>query len=46
VQQRQLALHANNSALLRVRAEQRVQRINLHLALGGGFAAAPVVPNP
>ena len=46
VQQRQLALHANQSALLRVQAEQRVQRINLHLALGGGFAAAPVVPNP
>lgn len=46
VQQRQLALHANNSLLLRVRAEQRVQRINLHLALGGAFAAPPVPPNP
>ena len=45
VQQRQIALQANLSALLRVQAEQRVQRINLHLALGGAFAAPPV-PNP
>jgi multidrug efflux system outer membrane protein len=45
VQQRQIALHANHSALLRVQAEQRVQRINLHLGLGGGFAAPPV-PTP
>ncbi|MFL6280477.1 MAG: TolC family protein [Vicinamibacterales bacterium] len=37
VTQRQLALNATQSALLRVRAEQRVQRVNLHLALGGSF---------
>ena len=37
VTQRQLALNASQSALLRVQAEQRVQRVNLHLALGGGF---------
>jgi NodT family efflux transporter outer membrane factor (OMF) lipoprotein len=37
VQERQLALHAARTALLRVRAEQLVQRINLYLALGGGF---------
>jgi NodT family efflux transporter outer membrane factor (OMF) lipoprotein len=37
VTQRQLALNATESALVRVRAEQRIQRVNLHLALGGGF---------
>jgi NodT family efflux transporter outer membrane factor (OMF) lipoprotein len=39
VTQRQLALNATQSALVRVRTEQRVQRVNLHLALGGGFEA-------
>ena len=37
VTQRQLSLNAAQSALLRVQAEQRVQRVNLHLALGGSF---------
>jgi len=37
VTQRQLALSAARSALIRVQAEQRVQRVNLHLALGGNF---------
>ena len=37
VTQRQLALNATQSALIRVQAEQRVQRVNLHLALGGSF---------
>jgi NodT family efflux transporter outer membrane factor (OMF) lipoprotein len=37
VQQQQLALFASRSALLRVQSDQRVQRVNLHLALGGGF---------
>ncbi len=37
VQERQLALYAARTALTRVRAEQLVQRINLYLALGGGF---------
>jgi multidrug efflux system outer membrane protein len=37
VTQRQLALNATRSALVRVQAEQRVQRVNLHLALGGSF---------
>ena len=41
VEQRQIALHANRSALLRVQAEQRVQRVNLHLALGGSFMLPP-----
>jgi outer membrane protein, multidrug efflux system len=37
VTQRQLTLNASQSALVRVQAEQRVQRVNLHLALGGSF---------
>jgi len=41
VRQQQLAVYASRSALLRVQAEQLVQRVNLYLALGGGFAAAP-----
>ena len=47
VQQQQLALYGARTALLRVQAEQLVQRVNLYLALGGGWsetpAAAPVV---
>ena len=41
VEQRQLALNATRSALIRVQAEQRVQRVNLHLALGGSFELRP-----
>jgi NodT family efflux transporter outer membrane factor (OMF) lipoprotein len=41
VNQRELALNATQAALVRVQAEQRVQRINLHLALGGSFAGRP-----
>ena len=37
VTQRQLALSGTQAALIRVQAEQRVQRVNLHLALGGSF---------
>jgi len=37
VQQQSLALHAARTALLRVRVERLVQRVNLHLALGGSF---------
>ncbi|HEX9179789.1 MAG TPA: TolC family protein [Burkholderiales bacterium] len=37
VTQQQLALYATRSALLRVQAETLVQRVNLYLALGGGF---------
>jgi NodT family efflux transporter outer membrane factor (OMF) lipoprotein len=39
VQQQQLSLYAAQVALLRVQAERLVQRVNLHLALGGGFDA-------
>jgi multidrug efflux system outer membrane protein len=44
VEQRQLALAATRSALIRVQAEQRVQRVNLHLALGGRFEVVPQAP--
>ena len=37
VQQQALALHAARTALLLVQGERLVQRINLHLALGGPF---------
>ncbi len=41
VEQRQLALSSTRSALIRVQAEQRIQRVNLHLALGGSFMMTP-----
>ena len=41
VTQRQLALNATQSAVVRVQTEQRVQRVNLHLALGGTFESKP-----
>jgi NodT family efflux transporter outer membrane factor (OMF) lipoprotein len=44
VTQRQLTLNSAQSALIRVQAEQRVQRVNLHLALGGSFETRPQQP--
>ena len=44
VTQRRLALNATQSALVRTQAEQRVQRVNLYLALGGTYA--PPAPPP
>ena len=41
VSQQQLAVFGTTSALLRAQSEQLVQRVNLYLALGGGFEAAP-----
>lgn len=41
VRQQQLAAYGARSALVRVETEQLVQRVNLHLALGGGFEAEP-----
>jgi outer membrane protein, multidrug efflux system len=38
VSQQQLAMYSARSAHIRVEAERRVQRVNLYLALGGGFA--------
>ena len=46
VSQRQLALNATQSSLIRMQAEQRVQRVNLHLALGGSFEPRPTPPPP
>ena len=39
VTQQEMAVFAARSTLLRVQAERRVQRVNLLLALGGGFGA-------
>jgi outer membrane protein TolC len=44
VNERQLDLNATSAALIRVQTEQRVQRVNLHLALGGSFEPRPVPP--
>ena len=41
VEQRQVALSATRAALIQMQAEQRVQRVNLHLALGGSFTVPP-----
>jgi outer membrane protein TolC len=40
VEQNQLALYAARTSRLRVQTERLAQRVNLHLALGGGFDAA------
>ena len=40
----QIARYAARSAELRAEGEQRVQRVNLHLALGGDFGAMRVAP--
>jgi NodT family efflux transporter outer membrane factor (OMF) lipoprotein len=37
VEQRQLGLYAARTSRLRVQSERLAQRVNLHLALGGGF---------
>ena len=37
VQQQLLALHAARTTLAHVQSERLIQRVNLHLALGGGF---------
>ena len=44
VEERQLSLSGARSALLRMQAEQRIQRVNLHLALGGSFELRPATP--
>ena len=41
VLQQSIALYAARTALLRVQSERRVQRVNLHLALGGSFDPRP-----
>jgi len=42
VEQNQLALYSVRIALLRVQTERLAQRINLYLALGGGFDLPPL----
>jgi outer membrane protein TolC len=46
VEQQQLAVYAARTSLLRVESEQRVQRVNLYLALGGGWENAADRPAP
>lgn len=48
VQQQLLALHAARSTLARVQGDRLIQRVNLHLALGGGFEpeSAAAIPSP
>src|SRR5215471_9180827 len=40
VRQQQIALYAAQVALLRMQSERLIQRVNLHLALGGSFEPA------
>jgi len=44
VETRQLALYSARVSRLRVQTEQLAQRVNLHLALGGGFDESPTAP--
>jgi multidrug efflux system outer membrane protein len=46
VLQREMTLYSARSALLRVQAEQHVNRVNLYLALGGGFNEKPALIAP
>jgi NodT family efflux transporter outer membrane factor (OMF) lipoprotein len=49
VQQQQVQVQSARMALLRVQSEQLIQRVNLHLALGGSFAepmAVAAAPAP
>ena len=46
VQQQALALQASRTTLLRVQSERLIQRVNLHLALGGSFEAPPPPAEP
>jgi NodT family efflux transporter outer membrane factor (OMF) lipoprotein len=44
VEQRQLSLYTARTARLRVQSEQLAQRVNLYLALGGGFDLPAMQP--
>lgn len=46
VLQQQMALYSSRSALLRVQADQHVNRVSLYVALGGGFDAQPALSTP
>jgi NodT family efflux transporter outer membrane factor (OMF) lipoprotein len=43
VLQQQMALYSSRSGLLRVQADQHLNRVSLYVALGGGFGAAPAL---
>jgi NodT family efflux transporter outer membrane factor (OMF) lipoprotein len=43
VRQQELAVNGSRSALVRAQTEKLVQRVNVYLALGGGFDATPAV---
>jgi outer membrane protein TolC len=43
VLQQQMALYSSRSGLLRVQADQHVNRISLYVALGGGFGPGPAL---
>jgi outer membrane protein TolC len=45
VTERTLAVNVTNTSLIAVQAAQRVQRVNLHLALGGSFEPRPPSPS-
>jgi multidrug efflux system outer membrane protein len=44
VSQRQLVLNSTRSSIIRMQTEQRIQRVNLHLALGGNFGLPTPTP--
>ena len=44
VRQQQIALYAARVALLRMQSERLIQRVNLHLALGGSFEPTNAPP--
>ena len=44
VQQQQLALYSSRISLISVQSERLIQRVNLHLALGGSFENASMAP--
>ncbi len=46
VEQRQLALYTAQTTRLRVQSERLAQRVNLYLALGGGFDLPAMEPEP
>ena len=46
VLQQQMAVYASRSALLRVQGDQHVNRVNLYLALGGGFGEETALVTP
>lgn len=46
VMQQSIALYATRVSLIRVRSEQLVQQVNLHLALGGSFDERPAAQEP